>query len=121
VAKLNELMPQGADDRNGIFQPYMRPAMLPECRPYIVRAHVLLTPIGNHFLSAHRVVSGSPLPDILPLGLVRDPSPYIVNYSRGARYEVVPPEEEPAVVRAAMAVANGLSWAAAYGFQTTAT
>lgn len=121
VAKLMERVPHWIDDQNGIFQPYMCPAMLPGCRLYIVRAHVLLTPIGTHFLSAHRVVSGSPVPDFLPLGLVRDPRPYLVNYSKGARYEVVPPEEEPAVVRAAMAVAKGLSWAAAYGFQTTAT
>jgi hypothetical protein len=121
VARLKERIPQWRDDQNCIFQPYMRPVMLPGCRLYIVRAHVLLTPIGNHFLSAHRVVSGSPVPDFLPFGLVSDPRPYLVNYSKGARYEVVPPEEEPAVVRAAMAVANGLSWAAAYGFQTTAT
>jgi hypothetical protein len=121
VGRLKERMPQWMDDQTGIFQPYMRPVMLPGCRLYIVRAHVLLTPIGNHFLSAHRVVCGSSVPDFLPFGLVRDPRPYLVNYSRGARYEVVPAEEEPAVIRAAMAVANGLSWAAAYGFQTTAT
>ena len=120
VAKLKERMPQWIDDHSGIFQPYVRPAMLPEGRLYIVRAHVLLTPIGAHFLSAHRVVAGSLVPDSLPLGLVRDSRPYLVNYSRGARYEVVPPEEEPAVVRAAMAVAKGLSWAAACGFQTGA-
>ena len=66
VAKLKERMPQWTDDQNGIFQPYMCPVMLPGCRLYIVRAHVLLTPIGAHFLSAHRVVSGSPVPDFLP-------------------------------------------------------
>jgi hypothetical protein len=121
VARLKERMPQWIDDQDGIFQPYIRPVMLAGYRLYIVRAHVLLTPIGNHFLSAHRVISGTPVPDFLPFGLVSDPRPYLVNYSRGARYEVVPPEEAPAVVRATMAVANGLSWAAAYGFQTKAT
>lgn len=103
---------------DGIFQPYVRSAMLPGRHLYIVRAHVLLTPSGTHFLSAHRVVSGSPVPEHLPPGLVQNPTPYLVNFSSGARYELVPPEEEPAVVAAALAVADGLSWAAAYSFQT---
>jgi hypothetical protein len=106
-----------ADDA-GICQPYLRGALLPGRRLYIVRAHVLLTPIGTHFLSAHRVVAGRAVPEHLPPGLVQDPKPYLVNYSAGAHYAIVPPEEEPAVVKTALAIANGLAWAAAYGFQT---
>jgi hypothetical protein len=106
--------------RPGIFQPFVRSTMLPGRHLYIVRAHVLLTPIGTHFLSAHRVVSRSPVPEHLSPGLVQDPMPYLVNYSAGSKYELVPPEEEPAVVTAALAVAEGLSWAAAYSFQTRA-
>jgi hypothetical protein len=53
--------------------------MLPGCRLYIMRAHVLLTSIGDHLLLARRVVSGSPVPESLPLGLMRDPRPYLVN------------------------------------------
>jgi hypothetical protein len=45
---------------------------------------------------------------------------YIVNYSKGAMYEIVPPEEESEVVTAALAVARGFSWAAAYIYQSTA-
>jgi hypothetical protein len=108
------------ESQNGLFQPYVRSSLLPGRRLYIVRAHVLITPVGNHFLSAHRVVSGSAVPESLPLGLVQDPSMYIVNYSKGAMYEIVPPEEESEVVTAALAVARGFSWAAAYIYQSTA-
>jgi hypothetical protein len=108
-----------ADDV-GICQPYLRGTLLPDRRLYIVRAHVLLTPIGAHFLSAHRVVAGRAVPEQLPPGLVQDPKPYLVNYSAGAQYAIVPPEEEPEVVKTALAIANGLTWAAAYGFQTGA-
>jgi hypothetical protein len=119
IARFRGSMHRRMFDQNGIFQPFVRSPMLPGRRLYIVRAHVLITPIGNHFLSAHRVVSGSAVPETLPLGLVQDPTPYIVNYSEGAKYEVVPHEEESEVITAALAVARGLSWAAAYGFQTT--
>ena len=120
IARFRGSMHRRMFDQNGIFQPFVRSSMLPGRRLYIVRAHVLMTPIGNHFLSAHRVVSGSAVPESLPLGLVQDPTPYLVNYSEGAKYEVVPPEEESEVVTAALAVAKGLAWAAAHGFQTTA-
>jgi hypothetical protein len=120
IARFRGRMHRQMFDHNGIFQPFVRSSMLPGRRLYIVRAHVLITPIGNHFLSAHRVVSGSAVPESLPLGLVQDPTPYLVNYSEGAKYEVVPQEEESEVVTAALAVARGLAWAAAYGFQTTA-
>ncbi len=106
------------EDASGVYQPYVRAPLLEGRRLYIIRAHVLITPVGAQFLSAHRVVSGHPVPEHLPLGIVQDPRPYIVNYSVGARYEIVPPHEEREVKRAALAVAKGLSWAAAYGFQT---
>jgi hypothetical protein len=51
---------------------------------------------------------------------VHDPKPYLVNYSAGAKYEVVPPDEEPEVVQTALALARGFAWAATYGFQTIA-
>jgi hypothetical protein len=72
------------------------------------------------FLSAHRVVSGSTIPEHLPIGVVKDPRPYLVNYSLGAKYEIVPPAEEEAVKAATFAAAKGLFWAATYGFQTMA-
>jgi hypothetical protein len=72
------------------------------------------------FLSAHRVVAGSAIPEHIPTGVVKDPQPYLVNYSLGGKYELVPPEEEEEVKAATFAVAQGLFWAATYGFQTMA-
>jgi hypothetical protein len=104
--------------QKGLFQSYIRSQLLPGRRLYIIRAHVFITPIGIKFLSAHRVVSERAVPEYLPLGVVQNPLPYIVNYSVGSKYEIVSPEEEPAVEAAALAVARGLAWAATYGFQT---
>jgi hypothetical protein len=104
--------------QKGLFQSYIRSQLLPGRRLYIIRAHVLITPIGIKFLSAHRVVSERAVPEYLLPGIVRNPRPYIVNYSVGSKYEVVPPEEELAVETSALAIANGLAWAATYGFQT---
>lgn len=102
----------------GLYQAYVRSRLLPQRRLYIIRAHVLVTPVGVEFLSAHRVVSGRSVPEELPLGFVRDPTPYLVNFSAGSWYETVPDDEEPAVIRAARAVGCGLAWAVDYGFVT---
>ncbi len=108
------------EDGNGLFQPYIRSSMLPGRRLYKVRAHVLISPAGARFLSAHRVVSQHEVPHQLPLGLVEDRRPYLVNLSTSSNYELVPPDEEQAVIEAALAIGRGLSWAASYGFRTTA-
>ncbi len=113
VAKLERL----AGNRAGIFQAYYKSRMRPDRRLYIVRAHVLITPVGVRLLSAHRVISGRTIPDSLPSGVIADPAPYLVNYSAGSWYEVVPPEEAPAVARATEAVGRGLAWAFEYGFR----
>jgi hypothetical protein len=85
---------------------------------YYVRAHVLLTPVGAQYLSAHRIVGGTPVPRELRDGIVQDRTPYFWNFATGARFTLVPSEEEPGVVKAALAVARGLSAAVTYGFQT---
>jgi hypothetical protein len=106
------------DDHVGLLQPYIRSEMLPDRRLYIIRSHVLVTPVGNSHLSAHRVISGFPVPQSLASGIVSDPRPFIVNYSAGARYEAVPEDEQEQVKVASLAVAKGLAWAASYGFIT---
>jgi hypothetical protein len=106
------------DDHTGLLQSYIRSEMLPDRRLYIIRSHVLVTPVGNSYLSAHRVISGFPVPNSLVSGLVSDPRPFIVNYSAGARYEPVPQDEQEQVRVASLAVAKGLAWAASYGFIT---
>jgi hypothetical protein len=105
------------EDRKGIFQSYVRSLLLKGRRLYKIRAHVLLSPIGVKFLSAHSVISGFTVPEHLPFGVVKDPRPYLVNLSSSSEYAILSSEEESAVVKSALSVAKGLSWAAAYGFQ----
>lgn len=105
-------------EQKGLYQSYIQSSLSPDRQLYIVRAHVLITPIGIKFLSAHHVVSGRRVPEHLPLGVVHEPLAFIVNHSVGSKLEIVPPKEEPAVKTAALAVARGLAWAATYGFQT---
>ncbi len=101
--------------RGGFFQSYVKSAPAGG-HLYIVRAHVLVSPVGNRFLSAHRVVAAFPLPESLPDGVVKDSRPFLVNYSAGARYETVPRDEEASVARAALGVAAGLGKALEYGY-----
>jgi hypothetical protein len=108
------------EDHHGLYQPYIRPLLLDGRRLYILRSHILITPNGMQFLSAHRVVSSRAIPEHLPTGVVKDPQPYLVNYSLGAKYELVPPAEEEEVKAVTFAVAQGLFWAVTYGFETMA-
>jgi hypothetical protein len=110
--RLQKLM----DGRNGFYQAYRKSKMRPDRCLYIVRAHVLISPVGVQFLSAHQVISGTPVPTELPYGVVENTKPFMVNYSAGSRYEVVPQEEAASVTRAAEAVGRGLAWAFDYGF-----
>jgi len=106
------------DDQHGIFQPYIVGSMLEGRLLYYVRAHVLLTPVGAQYLSAHRIVGSTPVPAELPDGIVRDLAPYFWKFVTGARFTLPSPEEEAAAMKAALGVARGLSAAAEHGFQT---
>jgi hypothetical protein len=108
---------EALDDHHGMFEGYVRGKTLGD-RLYIVRAHVLVTPVGVTFLSAHRVIAGSGVPTELPPGIVRDVHPFLVNYSAGATYAVVPPDEEALVADSAISIGQGFAWAAARGFGT---
>ena len=116
--RLNELASHLSEDHGGFFQPYIVGSMLEGRRLYYVRAHVLLTPVGAQYLSAHRIVSGTPVPRELSDGIVQDLAPYFWKFVTGARFALLPPEEESGVVKATLGVARGLSEAAMYGFQT---
>lgn len=104
--------------RPGVFQPYYRGPLLPGRRLYTVRSHILVSTVGAKFLSAHRIVSGHSVPEHLPHGIVLDPRPYIVNRPLGGRLEPLSKEEDESVMRASLAVARALAWAASYGFLT---
>jgi hypothetical protein len=102
----------------GLFQAYVRAIPRKDGRQSIMRAHMLISPVGNRFLSAHRVVAAVPVPTELPFGVVGDSRPYLVNFSAGARYETIPPEEEARIRVAAEGVASGFARAIAFGFET---
>jgi len=102
--------------RTSVLQEFVRSAPGPGRRLHILRAHVLVSPVGLRFLSAHRVVAAKPAPETLPEGVVADPAPFLVNYSAGARYERVSREEDQLISRAALGVAAGLSRAFELGF-----
>jgi hypothetical protein len=106
------------EDQTGIFQAYVPSFLLEGRRLSIARAHVLATPAGLTFLSAHRVVSNLPLPESLAEGVVEDATPYIVNYSLDAKHAPMPADEEVRVTKAALAVVRALCWAVESHFQT---
>ncbi|HEY6148847.1 MAG TPA: hypothetical protein VIZ69_14165, partial [Thermoanaerobaculia bacterium] len=109
-------------DRRGIWQPYVRTPWLGDRRLFKIRAFVLLTPEGVHYLASHRTVCAKPLPARLPRGLVTDPDPYLVSFrpARGSTWRLTPPDEEPALKKAALGVAQGLARALESAFQTRA-
>lgn len=108
----------GIGEGSGFFQPYVKPVVTAEGSLFKVRAHVLITPHGVKFLSAHRTNSTRRLPASLPFGIVEDAGPFLVNHANGGFYSHVPDEQMPAVERAALAVGRGLAWAFEYSFNT---
>jgi hypothetical protein len=106
------------EDQTGVFQAYVPSFLLEGRRLSIARAHVLATPVGMTFLSAHRVVSNIPVPEVLPEGLVENARPYIVNYSLDSEHASIPADEERRVMKAAMGVVRALCWGVDARFQT---
>ena len=106
------------EDQTAVFQTYIPSSLAEGRRLAIARAHVLATPVGLEFLSAHRVVSNQPVPESLREGLVEDSRPYIVNYSLDSQHAAMPPDEEQRVSRAALSVVRALCWAVESRYQT---
>jgi hypothetical protein len=106
------------EEQTGVFQSYIPSSLLDGRRLFIARAHVLATPIGIAFLSAHRVVSKIPIPESLAEGLVENSRPYIVNYSLDSEHAAMPADEEARVSKAALSVVRALCWAVEDRFQT---
>jgi len=105
-------------DRKGVFQPFVRTRQTSDGRLYKTRAYVVLTPIGIHFLAAHRLIACKPVPDSLAMGIVDDPAPFLVNWRDGSRLEKISVDELPRVAAAALGVAHGLADALQKGFET---
>jgi len=70
----------------------------------IFRSHLLITPLGPVYLGAHAVVSRTSIPKTLEYGEVEDISPYIANFSAGARYERVSKDEDNACRSTTLAI-----------------
>jgi hypothetical protein len=109
------------EDQTAVFQTYIPSSLAEGRRLAIARAHVLATPVGLEFLSAHRVVSNCPVPESLPEGLVEDSRPYIVNYSLDSQHATMPPDEEQRVSKAALSVVRALCWAVESRYETGPT
>lgn len=116
-----ERLREAVETRRLVFEEYVRPELLDGRRPYIVRAHVLVSPEAVVFLSAHRVVSHRPVPERLPTGIVDDPTPFIVNFSADSDYERVPESESAEVRRAALAAGRGFAWALRESFRVSSS
>lgn len=107
------------EDQTGVFQAYVPSYLVDGRRLSIARAHVLATPVGLTYLSAHRVVSNIPVPESLSEGLVEEARPYIVNYSLDSEHASMPEDEEARVRKAALSVVEALCWAVEDRFQTS--
>lgn len=87
----------------GLFQRFARGSLAEGRRVFDVRTEIFVTPRGVRFGAALRRVSGSPVPDHVPYGLVDHTAAFASNLSAGGRLER-PGEEMPAVRQAALSV-----------------
>jgi hypothetical protein len=69
-----------------VFQRFVPPSTDEAGRAWIIRAHMLVAPGLTTLLSCHGVVSDTPLPKTVPIGVVTNDSAFVVNFSRGAHY-----------------------------------
>jgi hypothetical protein len=97
----------------GMFQTFVLPRQerTGENRATCVRAFVLLSPLGNSFLGALDRVAGITLPTAVPLGVVKDPRPFLGSRSSGGHYVDLSLEDLMACRQATLAVCQGIVWA----------
>lgn len=114
-----ERLREAVETRRFVLEEFVRPELLEGRRPYVVRAHVLVSPEAIVVLSAHRVVSRRPVPERLPTGPVDDPTPFIVNFSADSDYERVPESESAEARRATLAAGRGFAWALRRSFRVS--
>jgi len=70
-----------------IYQPYIPPEVV-DGAPRKVRLHVFISPLINQFLSAHYIYTYQQIEEVLPEGLIKGPSAYIVSFSSlGGHFE----------------------------------
>jgi hypothetical protein len=70
-----------------IYQPFIPPEIV-DGALRTIRLHLFVSPLTHQFHSAHHVVTSQNIPEVLPEGLIEDPSPYIRSFAtRGCHYE----------------------------------
>ena len=89
------------DRSKAIYQPFVPPEEV-DGHARLIRLHLLLSPIGSRYLSAHGVLARTPLPEHLPEGLVADSRPFLVNFSRDSKYCRLAPQIEAELETVAM-------------------
>ncbi len=101
-----------------LYQPFVPPSLSPSGRPERFRLHMLVTPLGSAFLSAHTVQSACALPEELPVGPVEDPRPFLVSHGKGGRYEPSDAATDADLRWVAVAVGKALHRAVSTTFET---
>jgi len=103
-----------------LYQPFVPPDLTEDGRATRFRMNMLVTPVGSAFLSAHRIVSGFPVPAQLPPGPVADRRPFLATYGEGGAFEPTDPETEADLRRTATVVGEAVHRAVTATFVTDA-
>lgn len=102
----------------GLFQPWVSSDLLQGRRIFDYRTIVLVSPVGNLYLGARRRETVTPLPDVLPEGIVDDRRPFINTGYWGNITVPMDPTDDPKLRDASLAVAEGVSRVLERGFRT---
>ncbi|MFO7732386.1 MAG: hypothetical protein R6X21_01900 [Candidatus Aminicenantes bacterium] len=104
----SKFLPEGVNSRPNIAYEYVVPDLIEKedrgtIQYYVCsyRAYLLITPDGPVYLGAKKGVSSVAVPRSLPLGKVKDKSPYIANRYTGA-YHAAHSEAEDLMCRSAI-------------------
>lgn len=98
-----------------LFQDFIPPELDAGGRPQMIRLHMLVSPRGNRFLSAHLRIARLPAPERVPSGLVEDGTAFIFNE---ADYRVLPPSYEAEVARVTEQLGRAMHAGISRTFQT---
>jgi hypothetical protein len=104
-----------------IYQPYVPPSVVKEHdgdRGCVIRMHVLISPLADAFLSAHAKVGSKSIPDYLPVGIVADHRPFVVNLGSSDRYIRLDEQVEAELSEAALAYGKAARSALRGKFET---
>lgn len=99
-----------------LFQDFIPPELDAGGYPQMVRLHMLVSPRGSGFLSAHLRVARLPTPERVPSGLIEDGTAFIFNV---ADYRSLPPGHEDEVRIVADQLSRAMHLGISKTFQTS--